>query len=93
MAEELSDFDPAALLQSDEAIAVFLSDAFETGNASHIATALEVAIRTKGEGRIASKAGLPGGGYDLDNPTLATILAVMKALGVGFSPMLVRPAS
>ncbi|MCF4125866.1 addiction module antidote protein [Methylobacterium sp. SyP6R] len=93
MAEEITDYDFAAALQTDEAIAVFLSDAFETGDASHIATALEIAVRAKGEARIASTAGMPEAEYDLGNPTLATLLAVMKALGVGFSPMPVRPAS
>ncbi|KMO24103.1 hypothetical protein NS228_04205 [Methylobacterium indicum] len=93
MAEEITDFDFAASLQSDEAIAIFLSDAFETGDANHIAAALEIAIRAKGEARIASRAEIPENGYDLDNPTLATMLAVMKALGVGFSPMPVRAAS
>ncbi len=48
MGDKLHDFDPASLLKSDEAIEVFLNDAFETGDARHIASALGVAARAKG---------------------------------------------
>jgi DNA-binding phage protein len=40
MAEELYDYDPADARKSDEAIEVFLADAFETGDARYIAKAL-----------------------------------------------------
>lgn len=86
MAEELHDFDPAEMLGSDHSIEVFLADAFETGDAGHIAAALGTVARTKGMAEIARKTGLareqlykslsPNG-----NPTLETTLAVMKAIG------------
>lgn len=40
MAESLYDYDPAAALNSEEAIAIFMADAFETGDAAYIAKAL-----------------------------------------------------
>lgn len=86
MAEKFSDFDPADMLESDEAIEIFLSDAFETGDAGHIASAIGAAARAKGMTKIARETGLAreqlykslsAGG----NPTLETLLTVLKALG------------
>jgi probable addiction module antidote protein len=86
MKEKFTDFDPADLLKSDEAIEVFLADAFETGDAAHIASAIGVAARAKGMTHISRETGLAreqlyrslsAGG----NPTLETTLAVLKALG------------
>lgn len=48
MSEPIVDYDPAAALETDEAIAVFLDDALETGDAAHIANAVEVAARARG---------------------------------------------
>jgi probable addiction module antidote protein len=51
MAEKLYDYDPADALKSDEAVEaveVFLSDAFESGDAHYIAKALGVVARAKG---------------------------------------------
>ncbi len=57
---EVSDFDPAVLLETDEDIEVFLNDAFESGNARVIARALGVAARAKGMTRVARETGLAG---------------------------------
>lgn len=86
MTEKLYDFDPAEMLKSDDAIEVFLSDAFETGNARHIASALGVVARAKGMTDIARKTGLAREQLyrsfsENGNPTLETTLAVMKAIG------------
>ena len=86
MAKEIHDFDPAEMLQSEQAIEVFLTDAFETGNAGHIASALGVVARAKGMTEIARKTGLAREQLyrslsENGNPTLETTLAVMKALG------------
>jgi len=88
--EAFMPYDPAAALETDEAIAVFLSDALETGDAGYIAKALGVIARAKGMTQIARDTGLsreqlyrsfsPRG-----NPTLKTTLAVMDALGVTLS--------
>jgi probable addiction module antidote protein len=86
MTKEIHDFDPAEMLRSEQAIEVFLNDAFETGNASHIASALGVVARVKGMTEIARKTGLARETLyrslsENGNPTLETTLAVMKAIG------------
>jgi DNA-binding phage protein len=48
MSEPIVDYDPASALETEEAIAVFLDDALETGDAVHIANAREVATRAWG---------------------------------------------
>ena len=52
MTEHLYDYDPAAALDSDETITVFMADAFETGDAGYIARALGVVARAKGMSHI-----------------------------------------
>jgi probable addiction module antidote protein len=47
MSEPIADYDPAAALETDEAISVFLDDALETGNAAYIENAIEIAARAK----------------------------------------------
>jgi probable addiction module antidote protein len=86
MAEKLYDYDPADALKSDEAIEVFLADAFETGDARHIARALGVVARAKGMTKVARATGLAREQLyrslsEDGNPTLETTLAVMKAIG------------
>jgi probable addiction module antidote protein len=86
MAEKLHDYDPAEALKSDEAMEVFLADAFETGDARYIAKALGVAARAKGMTKIARQTGLAREQLyrslsENGNPTLETTLAVMKAIG------------
>ena len=86
MAERLYDFDPADMLRSDEAIEIFLADAFKTGDARHIAAALGAAARAKGMSRIARETGLAREHLskslsETGNPTLETMLAVLKAIG------------
>ena len=87
MAEKLSNYDPAEDLSSDEAIATFMAEAFETEDAAYIAHALGVVARAKGMTQIAKDTGLSreqlyrsfsGTG----NPTLKTTIAVMKSLGI-----------
>lgn len=51
MTEHLYDYDPAAVLDSDEGIALFMADAFETGDAGYIARALGVIARANGMSR------------------------------------------
>jgi probable addiction module antidote protein len=52
------DYDPALVLESPEAIEIFMADAFETGNSAYIAKALGVVARAKGMSQIASDTGL-----------------------------------
>lgn len=87
MAEKLTTYDPAEDLNSDEAIAVFMAEAFETGDAAYIAHALGVVARAKGMADIAQQTGLSREQLyrsfsENGNPTLKTTLAVMKAIGI-----------
>ncbi|MCY0388531.1 putative addiction module antidote protein [Robbsia sp. Bb-Pol-6] len=87
MSEKLSTYDPAAALVDSEEIAVFMADAFETGDVGYIAKALGIVARARGMSQIASETGLSREQLyrsfsENGNPTLKTTLAVMKALGV-----------
>lgn len=87
MAEKLTAYDPAEDLDSDEAIAIFMAEAFHTNDASYIAHALGVVARAKGMTQIAEQTGLSREqlyrSFSANgNPTLKTTLAVMKALGL-----------
>ena len=87
MAEKLSIYDPAIALVDNEEIAVFMADAFETGDAGYIAKALGIVARARGMSQIASETGLSREQLyrsfsENGNPTLKTTLAVMKALGI-----------
>lgn len=87
MDEKLTTYDPAADLGSDEAVAVFMEEAFKTQDASYIAHALGVVARAKGMTQIARETGLSREQLyrsfsETGNPTLKTTLAVMKALGI-----------
>ena len=53
MGEKLTAYDPAEDLLSDEAIAVFMEEAFKTEDAGYIAHALGVVARAKGMTQIA----------------------------------------
>ena len=87
MAENLTTYDPAEDLSSDEAISVFMAEAFQTGDAGYIAHALGVVARAKGMAQIAGQTGLSREQLyrsfsENGNPTLKTTLAVMQALGI-----------
>jgi probable addiction module antidote protein len=80
-------FDAAVYLDDEEGISEYLTAALETGDASFIADALGVVARAKGMTRIAEDAGL--GRESLykalregANPELATVLRVIRALGL-----------
>lgn len=96
VSEKLSSYDPAEDLRSDEAIAGFIEQAFETNDAAYIAHALGVVARAKGMAQIASETGLSREQLyrsfsDTGNPTLKTTLAVMKALGLNLTAKLHSP--
>ena len=87
MTEPIYDYDPAQALDGPEAIAVFLEAALGTGDAAYIAKALGVVARAKGMTELARETGL--GREQLyksfserGNPTLKSMLLVMRALGV-----------
>ncbi|QFI54783.1 addiction module antidote protein [Aeromonas simiae] len=87
MTEPIYDYDLAQALDGPEAIAVFLTDALETGDAAYIAKAMEVVARAKGMSELARETGLAREQLYTSfsvrgNPTLKTTQAVMRALGV-----------
>ncbi len=93
MAEKLTTYDPAEDLTSDDAIATFMAEAFESNDASYIAHALGVVARARGMAQIAGQTGLSREQLyrsfsDRGNPTLKTTLAVMKALGINLTAKL-----
>jgi probable addiction module antidote protein len=80
-------FDVAEMLDSKEAIAAFMADAFATEDAGYIAHALGVVARAKGMTQIAKETGLSREQLYRSfskngNPTLKSTFAVMKALGI-----------
>ena len=93
MENKLYDYDPAAALDSQEAIELFMADAFETGDSAYIAKALGVVARAKGMSQIAQDTGLSREQLyrsfsDQGNPTLKTTLVVMQALGLNLTAKL-----
>ena len=87
MTEKLTSYDPAEDLGSEEAIAVYMAEAFQTNDTAYIAHALGVVARAKGMAQIAGQTGLSREQLyrsfsEHGNPTLKTTLAVMKALGI-----------
>ena len=87
MAEKLTTYDPAEDLATDEAVALFMAQAFETNDAGYVAHALGVVARAKGMAQIAGQTGLSREQLyrsfsENGNPTLKTTLAVTKALGI-----------
>jgi probable addiction module antidote protein len=80
-------WDPAASLKSDADIAHYLEAVFEDGDPALVAAALGDVARAKGMSQIAQAAGL--GRESLykalsreGNPEFATVLKVMRALGL-----------
>ena len=87
-------FDPADYLDTEEAVAVYMTEALDTNDPAFIADALGVVARARGMTKVAREAGLsreslyralsPEG-----NPELSTVLRVIGVLGLRLS---VRPA-
>ncbi len=80
-------FNAAAYLDSREAIAAYLSEAFETHDASFVTEALGTVARAKGMAAIAKNTGLSrenlykalsGEGH----PEFATVMKVLDTLGI-----------
>jgi probable addiction module antidote protein len=84
---KLRPFDPAEHLQTEEDILYYLEAAMEGNDPRHIASALGDVARSRGMTEIARKAGvgrqaLYGALSETGNPTLETLTAVLKALGL-----------
>ena len=90
MPQETTAFDPSEFLDDDAAIAGYLNDALETGDAGFIADALGVVARALGMKQIADKTGLSRESLyrtlsGRGNPEFATVLKVVAALGLQLS--------
>jgi len=87
MSIETRPFDPAEYLDGPDAVAAYLTEAFETGDPAFITDAIGVVARAVGMSRIAKAAGvsreslyrsLSADGH----PEFATVMKVLAALGV-----------
>ena len=90
MVVEITEFDPAAYLDDDEAIAAYLSDAFETQDVAFISDAIGVVARAKGMKQIAQEAGVSRESLyrslsSAGNPELGTVLKVLASLNIKIS--------
>jgi probable addiction module antidote protein len=95
MTIETRPFDPAAYLDSPEALLAYLDGAFADGEASEIADALGVVARARGMSRLAEETGLTRQALykalsSDGNPEFATVLKVIRAFGLRLHP---EPAS
>jgi probable addiction module antidote protein len=86
---KIKPFDAAEFLDTDEAIAAFLSDALESGDSAVFQEALQIAARARGMSEVASAAGL--GRESLykalkpdAHPRFDTVQKVISALGISF---------
>jgi len=87
MALKVYPFDPAEHLETEEDILHYLEAAMEGNDVKHIASALGDVARSKGMTEIARKAGLGRQALysalsETGNPTLETLTAVLKVLGL-----------
>jgi probable addiction module antidote protein len=98
MALKTRKFDVAKFLETDQDIALYLSEALGTGDATYVAHAFGAVARARGMAKVARKTGL--GRESLykalsgqGNPELATVLRVAKALGIELAakPTAARP--
>lgn len=80
-------FDPADYIRDEDEAALYISDALKSGDAADVATALGTVARAHGASGLAratglSRAALYSSLSPTGNPTLATVLAVLKELGM-----------
>ena len=89
MTLETTLYDTADYLDSEEAVRAYLETVFEDGDPALIAHALGAVARAQGMGNIARRAGLSRERLDQAlaperTSELATLIQVMKALGLRF---------
>jgi probable addiction module antidote protein len=84
---ETRPFDPAAYLDSPEALLAYLGGAFADGDPSEIADALGVVARARGMSQLAEESGLTRQALykalsSDGNPEFATVMKVIRAMGL-----------
>ena len=87
MAVQISTWDAAEHLDTDEAIAAYLSEVMALDDPQHLVQALNTIARAHGMTQIARNAGIGRQALykslgETGNPTLTTLMSVMKALGL-----------
>lgn len=87
---DLPVFDAADYLQSEQACAEYLSVVLEDGDPALIAAALGDVAKARGMSQVARDAGLTREGLykalsEQGNPSFATVLKVMRAVGLQFN--------
>lgn len=80
-------YDPAKYLDTEEAVAVFLTDAFESGDDGVFQDALQIAARARGMTEVARTAGVGRESlykalHGAAQPRFSTVRKVLAALGV-----------
>ncbi len=90
MTTKTTKWDSAEHLETPEDLAAYIDAAFEEGEPALIAHAIGVAARAKGMTEIATDAGLTRASLykalsEGGNPEFATVMKVMKALGIRIS--------
>jgi probable addiction module antidote protein len=84
---ETRPFDPAEYVDTPEAAHAYLNDAFASGDAAEIADAIGVVARARGMTDLARETGLSRQALYValsakGDPTLSSLLGVLKAMGV-----------
>ena len=87
MTVETLPFDIVDELGDDEAVAIYLDEALASGDPAYFAHALGNVAKARGMTRIAKEAGLSRGSLygalsTEGNPTIATLMQVMRSLGL-----------
>lgn len=87
MATETIPFDASEFFGDAEAQAALLTDAFESGDAGHIANAFGVIAKAKGMTSVAREAGVTREALykalsERGDPKFSTVLGVARALGL-----------
>ena len=90
MALKVTPFDPAESLETEEDILYYLEAAMEGNDAKHIASALGDVARSVGMTEMAKRTGLGRQALytalsESGNPTLETVTAIIKAMGLQLS--------
>ena len=98
MGLETFPFDIADELHDDQALAIYLDEALQTGDPAYFAHALGKVAKARGMTKIAREAGLSRGSLyaalsEGGNPTIATLMLVMKSLGLRFGAAQVDKAA
>jgi probable addiction module antidote protein len=89
-------FDAADYLDSEERQVAYITAALETGDASLVRDALGLVAKARGMGEIAKNAGLNRESLykalgETGNPEFATVMRIVRALGLTLSARLATP--